>query len=430
MSPAPPHADPAEAAGSFATATVLTPRGRGAVATILVCGDAQLFDAHPLFRAANGRPVREQPVNRVCFGRWGDDPAEEVVLCRIDGAKTEIHCHGGEAAAARILRDLESRGCRVLSASDWARTEMCLLDAECLDALTRATTLRTVEILLAQQTPAGQAASVPGACPSTSKAGSFGNAPGRGARAGSAGLLRRTIEDLLDASIDEARCRLDELLRWADFGQHLTQPWRVVLCGRPNVGKSSLVNALLGYSRSIVYDQPGTTRDVVTAVTAFDGWPVELSDTAGIRDAADLLESAGIERARRQLAEADLRIIVLDASRPRHEDDFELLRAWPDAIIAANKCDLPAQGDDESRTHALSVSALTGAGLERLVDVIVQRLVPGTPTVGEAVPVNARQAECLRRAQAAACNRDSEAARLWLKRALEGDVHQGFTPRG
>jgi tRNA modification GTPase len=390
------------------------------VATIRVCGDAQLFDAHPLFRAANGRPVREQPVNRVSFGRWGDDPVEEVVLCRIDRSTTEIHCHGGEAAAARILRDLEPRGCCVLNASDWTRSDMCLLDLECLEALTRATTLRTAEMLLAQQTPVGQTASLPRVRPSATEAGSFGHGRGRGSRTPSAGLLRGTIEDLLDAPIDDTRLRLDELLRWADFGRHLTQPWRVVLCGRPNVGKSSLVNALLGYSRSIVYDQPGTTRDVVTAVTAFDGWPVELSDTAGIRAAAGVLESAGIERARRRLAEADLRIIVLDRSRALHDDDHGLLDQWPDAVVIANKSDLADQWGHECRRRALPVSALTGAGLERLAEVIVQRLVPSTPAAEEAVPVSTRQAECLRRAHAAACRGDSESVGLWLEQALYG----------
>jgi tRNA modification GTPase len=421
MSPAPPHGDPVAAIGSSATATALTPHGRGAIATIRVCGDARLFDAHSLFRAANGYSVREQPVNRVCFGRWGDDPAEDVVLCRIDGSTTEVHCHGGEAAAARILRDLEPRNCRTLSASDWVRSAMCLVDAECLEALTRATTLRTAEFLLAQQAPLGQAASLPSACPSAGEAGSHGRGSCDGTHTAPKGLLRRTIEHLLDAPIGETRCRLEELLRWADFGQHMAQPWNVVLCGRPNVGKSSLINALLGYSRSIVYDQPGTTRDVVTAVTAFDGWPVELSDTAGIRAAAGVLESAGIERARRRLAEADLRIIVLDRSRALHDDDHGLLDQWPDAVVIANKSDLADQWGHECRRRTLPVSALTGAGLERLAEVIVQRVVPSTPAAGEAVPVSTRQAECLRRAHAAACRGDSESVGLWLEQALYGD---------
>ena len=90
----------------------------------------------------------------------------------------------------------------------------------------------------------------------------------------------------------------------------------MVIAGPPNVGKSSLINALLGFQRAIVFDLPGTTRDVVTAVTALDGWPVELSDTAGLRSSDDPLELAGIEQAHRQAAAADCLLLVFDASQP------------------------------------------------------------------------------------------------------------------
>jgi small GTP-binding protein len=109
------------------------------------------------------------------------------------------------------------------------------------------------------------------------------------------------------------------------------------------VGKSSLINALVGYQRSIVFDEPGTTRDVVTAETALDGWPIQFIDTAGLRDSdADDLEAAGIALARQQLDAADLRLLVLDTSQPRNADDERLLDEWTDALVIANKCDLPS----------------------------------------------------------------------------------------
>ena len=104
------------------------------------------------------------------------------------------------------------------------------------------------------------------------------------------------------------------LARYAPLGRRLTAPWRVVVAGPPNVGKSSLVNALAGYQRSIVAPTPGTTRDVVTTRLAIDGWPVELADTAGVREATDALETQGVRLAREATAAADLCLWVLDAS--------------------------------------------------------------------------------------------------------------------
>src|SRR5439155_1993256 len=113
------------------------------------------------------------------------------------------------------------------------------------------------------------------------------------------------VLELLDTDPGAARAALGELVRFAPVGRHLVEPWKVVVAGPPNVGKSSLVNALAGYQRTVVSEVAGTTRDAVSVQLAFDGWPVELTDTAGLREASGL-EAAGIERAKRALAEADL----------------------------------------------------------------------------------------------------------------------------
>src|SRR4029077_2665085 len=100
----------------------------------------------------------------------------------------------------------------------------------------------------------------------------------------------RRITELFDQSrINAASDGLNRLLRWAPLGRHLTTPWRVAVCGPPNVGKSSLVNALAGFRRTVVTPTPGTTRDVVTTLIALDGWPVELLDTAGVRTTSEVL---------------------------------------------------------------------------------------------------------------------------------------------
>src|SRR5690606_34057111 len=120
------------------------------------------------------------------------------------------------------------------------------------------------------------------------------------------GALERQCESILArlraGEVDVAAQQLERLSSTWQVGRWLTRPARIVLTGPPNVGKSSLVNRLVGYERAIVFDEPGTTRDVVTATTAIDGWPVVLGDTAGIRDATGELEQAGIALARDAVA--------------------------------------------------------------------------------------------------------------------------------
>ncbi|MCH7686294.1 MAG: 50S ribosome-binding GTPase [Planctomycetes bacterium] len=373
------------------TAALFTPRGRGAVSTIRFEGDCRHLDSAnpPLFRAANGKSLSQQTIDRVVFGHWGtDDTTEEVVLCRTDVETVEIHCHGGDAAVGRILNDLESIGCRIQTWQQRQQETLGAFEGECLEALTQATTLRTARVLLEQQT----------------------------------GLLRKRIETLLEkieSQRDVVSRELNQLLRWTEFGLHLTRPWKVVLAGRPNVGKSSLINALLGFSRSLVFDQPGTTRDVVTAETAFEGWPVQLADTAGIRRQADRLESAGIDKARKMIAEADCRILLIDTSRPRHQEDRDLLFDQSDAIIVAHKSDLPCVWDRNILpVNALPVSSKTGAGVEKLAREIIARLIPEVAPPGTPIPITERQIEILSKARTAIENNDPVNCAAFLRECL------------
>lgn len=339
----------------------LTPAGAGAVAVLRLEGPSSLLDEEPrLFRASNGRPVAEQPVDRVCYGEWGIQSPESIVICRTGLSDTEIHCHGGRAAVSRIMSDLESRGCATGKSSFANRGGAGLIAEECREAVTHATTVQTADILLQQME-----------------------------------VFPAEIDQLADLTPDQQRQSIESLLSWANFGLHLTQPWRVVLCGRPNVGKSSLINALVGYSRSIVFDQPGTTRDVVTVETALDGWPIEFSDTAGLREEAAELETAGIQRARIRLETADLRVVLIDVSQPPTDADKELLTAWGDGVIVAHKSDLEDVWRDESPPSAIPVSSVTGQGLDLLIDTITRRLVPRVPEPMTALPVTQRQVDAL-----------------------------------
>jgi tRNA modification GTPase len=367
-------------ASEITMAGLLTPRGRGAVASIRLRGDCALLDGAGAvrFRAANQKQFRDQPPGRVVFGSWGCEPAEEVVVCRRSERATEIHCHGGDAAARRILADLERAGCRIVSSEEIEAAEAGHFAAECQHALAHAATLRTANLVLEQ-------------CSGTLRD-ALAAAHGRAA----AGHARR----------DDVPSRLDALLEWAPYGLHLTVPWKVVIVGRPNVGKSSLLNALAGFNRAIVFDQPGTTRDIVTAETAFQGWPVRLVDTAGLRESECTLESAGVALARDEAASADCRLIVVDTSRPPEPDDAQLLGAWPGALIVANKADLPDTWHDRIPAGAIRVSSLQQTGIDTLIVRIAEQLVPRIPAPGTAIPITARQIEWLRRARKAAVQGD------------------------
>src|SRR5690606_32021057 len=196
-----------------------------------------------------------------------------------------------------------------------------------------------------------------------------------------------------------------DCLRFKSVGLHLDQPWRVVLAGPPNVGKSSLINAILGYRRSITLDQPGTTRDVLEAQTVIEGWPVRLSDTAGIRDAADCeIESAGIELARGELQAADLGLWIRDAARLADADSLPAPEGAANRPVleVINKIDLvagpvvaTAASAEWLPAGALATAATSGQGIETLRLRIAAMLVPDHPPAGSPVPINPRQIACL-----------------------------------
>ena len=368
-------------------ASVLTPPGRGAIAVIAAIGPAAHAAIDQHFRAANGHLIAAQPVNRIAFGHWGDAAhAEEVIVCRQMTERLEVHCHGGVAAVTRITDALAAAGCRIIPWREWLVAEaICPIIAEADAALAKSTTRRTAAILLDQRN----------------------------------GALRKAIEaaqqELSSQQIEAAHARLAALLDRAELGRRLAQPWQVALAGRPNVGKSSLINAILGYQRAIVFDQPGTTRDVLAADTAIDGWPIHLTDAAGIRgDASDSIEAEGVKRARRRVQDADLVIWVLDAqalTSAQLADPLAVARAEMLAeldyrtessiqpLVVINKCDLLPSLSPSPIPHSLfAISALHRTGLDALLAAIARRLVPNPPPPGEAVPFSRRQIELLQQA--------------------------------
>ena len=202
------------------------------------------------------------------------------------------------------------------------------------------------------------------------------------------------VEDDLPAlQVDGIKVKLAEiagettkLAATFQAGRLIREGLRVALVGRPNVGKSSLFNALLGSDRAIVTEIAGTTRDQIHERFTINGIPISLIDTAGLRETADMVESIGVERSRATIADADLVIVLLDASEPFNVDDVEILSGVGDLehLIVANKIDKITDGEAgllRSKTHdqkskSILVSAKTGAGLEELKSAIVQPFAP------------------------------------------------------
>ena len=357
-----------------ARASLLTSSGRSAVAVVAVAGENAVAAVDQHFHAANRRLLCDQMLGRIIYGHWGGDGGEDLVVSLRGPEKLEIHCHGGYQSAPQILADLRASGCALVDWQTWLSGQAaCPIATEAQLALAQTSTLRAATILLDQYHGALRK------------------------------VLVEIVTELENDFCSQAKERLRHLLRRTEVGLHLTRPWRVAIGGRPNVGKSSLLNALAGFQRAIVFDQPGTTRDVVTVATAFDGWPVELSDTAGLHESTEELEIAGIALAREQLNSADLILWLLDAttlgqniplslaSTQAHSVGVELEAARP--LIVVNKIDLVAWDH-----HVVGVSATSGLGLEQLLKEIATRLVPEPPPQGAAVPFTTSLVDALQTA--------------------------------
>lgn len=371
---------------------LLTPPGRGAVATVRVEGEdvCQQVDSH--FQSASGRSIANLPSDRLAFGRFrlGTDVYDEVIIRKHESNAIEIHCHGGPAVVERLVDVLTRDGGKPMPAGDWLKaTHTSPIAAAAHIALGNTTTLRAAAILLDQYHGALDRA------------------------------LQRILDDLSQKEAGAAADQIQRLLASAPCGCHLARPWRVVLAGHPNVGKSSLMNALVGYRRAIIHETPGTTRDLVTARTALDGWPVEFCDTAGLREAEHAVEQEGISLARRQVELASLVLLVFDATEGWSDVDAELCRLWPEALFVFNKIDL-AEASLAGRPAGLPVSAVDGTGIDVLIQRIADRLVPDPPKPGAAVPFLEEQRTALHDAAETLEAGDEKLAACHIEKILQG----------
>ena len=313
---------------------------------------------------------------------------ESLLVVRETAPETilELHTHGGVQ-----VTDWVRERCLQLGCSE-AKSEPA--PASTLDLLPQATTLRLARLILDQ---------LNGALPTR---------------------IREILKDLDASRWANVEKALHRLIAVSSLRKYTTEPFRVVLVGAPNVGKSSLLNAMAGFQRSIVAPQPGTTRDAVSLQVALDGWLVELTDTAGIRDTQDSLEIEGIERTKFQLSQADLSLWIFDSTTQPFGPTLRLVEKLGlnrhSLLFIINKCDQRPTWDVRELPQAQAISATMGKGITQLVERILRRLIPVMPMPGEAVPLWESEIAVLREALNCCGQQDANGLRKSLESLLEG----------
>jgi len=391
-------------------AAVATAPGVGAIGIVRVSGPAAFDVADRLFRPASGRPARDLAGGRATYGRVheGGAPLDDGLLLTFRAPHSatgqdvvEFHVHGGPALLRALLAACLAAGARSAGPGEF-----------------------TLRAFLAGRLDLAQAESVQALVSATSDAArrhaSLGLSGALSARldaiqsdlttvyAALVAVLDYPEEGVPEAEIDEPLARalasLDALLATARAGRAASQGVRMALLGRPNAGKSSLLNALLGFERSLVSDEPGTTRDYLEVALEVGSVTVTAIDTAGLRDTVDVVEASGVRAAERIAGAADVVVALVDRSRPLDADDRALVArlAGPRTVWVASKADRPpAWTDADLGVTTQPVSARDGQGLDAL-RATIEATVVGDAGASEVWVLHDRHADALREARDAA----------------------------
>ena len=414
-------------------AAIATGQQPCAIGILRLSGDGVCAALDAVFRAGNGKPAAQQSPRAMVLGDLLDETGQVIdnVLCvRFPAPHSytgedcaELHCHGSPVVLDAGLRALLAAGCRQAGAGEF--TKRAFLNGR-MDLIQAESVVDLIDAETAEQ--AHNAVCLLDGALSRTVARIYDALMDIAARFYAVvDYPDEDIEDvqrgqLLD-TLRTAQNDLETLVAGFSRGRLMKLGVPTVLLGKPNAGKSSLLNALLGYDRAIVTDIAGTTRDTVEEKVSVGGVLLRLIDTAGIRSGGDAVETLGVERSREAAKRASLAVLVLDGSRPLTVEDEEaisLAEAVPHLIVAVNKSDLPRRLDvgalADRFDNVLSVSAVTGEGLDTLAEAIAARF-PAGETVGGALLTNARQADAANRALSAVAE-----ARSALRIGMTADV--------
>jgi tRNA modification GTPase len=370
-------------------AAISTPVGPGGIGIVRISGSGSLDVAARIFRPKRNKPVSSADSFSVMYGhiiRPDDGSIVDEVLVTMMRAPSsytkedvvEVSCHGGMVTVREVLGMVLQEGVRLADPGEFTKRaflngRISLAQAEAVLDLIRATTEESMKIA-AEQLRGGLSEKLDQLrnglieiCASVEAQIDFPEDE----------IETQTV-GLLDEQLREIAGGVEKLSATFDEARFFREGLAVAIAGRPNVGKSSLLNALLRKDRAIVTPVPGTTRDVIEEYLNINGLPVRIIDTAGIRDAVDEVEREGVTRSLHAMENADFIIVMLDGSEPLTGEDLSLLEKIKNknAIIAVNKADLPRRLSPDS-LHApakqcIHISAMTGEGLEELKSALLQ----------------------------------------------------------
>ena len=414
---------------SHTIAAISTGNVISAIGIIRLTGDTCAEIAGKVFTLNNNKPLQDAPERKLVLGQLHDKAGRIIDSCcaivsrsphSYTGEDTvEFHCHGSPAVLAAGLEALYAAGARPAQRGEFTKRaflngKLDLTQAEAVIDLIEADSAESAANAAGQVEGVLQKKLQPVYEDLTNLCSHFH------------AVLDYPDEDIADFGLSAYESSLKQdakvlqlLLDTYGQGKILRSGVAAAIVGKPNVGKSSLLNALAGYDRVIVTDIPGTTRDTVEEVVKVGGVKLRLIDTAGIRETADTVEAIGVERSRKAVENADMVIFVCDGSQPLTQEDEEIIDLCcnrENAVALVNKSDLGSnvEPSDLPFMNVIRICASTGEGLEQFADVVETLFENETPCDGS-ILTNARQYDALRRAREA------------IARSLKG-LWLGLTP--